>query len=118
MNYLLIIILYAFLEKAYGFMPRIKLKSLVQFRAFYTTIIEKFSLETLNDTILEEAQGGFDLEKRYPLYLVMFLYLVNLTQPDNTKLENVELYKKNVKKIREVIFLFWMIFMKNVEAAT
>jgi hypothetical protein len=118
MNYLLIIVVYVFLESTYGFMPKFKLKSLIQGRALYTNIMEKFSFENLNDTILAQFQEGLDFENGEPLYLALFLYLANLTQPDNTKLENVQLYRKNIKMTRQAVFVFLLLFMKNVEAAT
>ncbi len=118
MNYLLIITLYVFLENAYGFIPKLKLKNLIKGRALYTTIVEKFSFESLNETFLAQFQEGVDLENGEPLYLAIFLYLANLTQPDNTKLENIQLYRKNIKMTRQVVCIFLLLFMKNVEAAT
>ena len=81
-------------------------------------LYKNVSFESLNETFLEQFQEGVNLENGEPLYLAIFLYLVNLTQPDNTKLENIQLYKKNVKMTRQVVCVFLLLFMKNVEAAT
>ena len=113
-----LILLYAFLKGVYTFVPKLQLKNIIATRALYTSIVEKFSFDVMDETLLTQITTGFDVHNMHPLYFASILYAGYLMKPDNTKLENFEAYIKSKQITRQMVLIFFIIFMKNVDSAT
>ena len=113
-----LILLYAFLKGVYTFVPKLQLKNIIATRALYTSIVEKFSFDVIDETLLTQITTGFDVNHMHPLYFASILYAGYLMKPDNTKLENFEEYVASKKMTRRMMLIFFIIFMKNVESVT
>ena len=90
-------------------------------RGLYTSIIEKFSIDSLDDSILTEITSNFDVNNEPSLLLTTLLYIGYLTRPNKDKIDKLEKlkeYKKSRDISRQFILFTFVIFMRNVEAAT
>ncbi len=118
LNFWLCAIMYAFLKNVYAFIPKFRLKSIIANRALVSSVFEKFSFDFVDETVLTQFTHDLESPELNPIYIASAFYLANVMKPDNSKIENMEIYRKSKKIVRQSTFIFFMIFMKNVEAAT
>lgn len=118
LNFWLCVITYAFLKNVYAFIPKFQLKNIIANRAVISSVFEKFSFDFVDETILTQFTHDLESPELNPIYIASAFYLANIMKPDNSKIENMEIYKKSKVIVKQSIFIFFIIFMKNVEAAT
>lgn len=109
------------LNSIYCFIPKIRVKNMLINKGLYTSIIEKFSIDSLDDSILTEITSNFDVNNEPSLLLTTLLYIGYLTRPNKDKIDKLEKlkeYKKSRDISRQFILFTFVIFMRNVEAAT
>lgn len=118
LNFWICVIMYAFLKNVYAFIPKFKLKNIIANRALVSSVFEKFSFDFVDETVLTQFTHDLETPELNPIYIASAFYLANVMKPDNSKIENMEIYRKSKQIVRQSTFIFFMIFMKNVEAAT
>lgn len=109
------------LNSIYCFIPKIRVKNMLINKGLYTSIIEKFSIDSLDDSILTEITSNFDVNNEPSLLLTTLLYIGYLTRPNKDKIDKLEKlkeYKKSRDISRQFMLFTFVIFMRNVEAAT
>lgn len=109
------------LDRIYCFIPKIRVKNMLINKGLYTSIIEKFSIDSLDDSILTEITSNFDVNNEPSLLLTTLLYIGYLMRPNKDKIDKLEQlkeYKKSRDISRQLMIFTFVIFMKNVEAAT
>ena len=109
------------LNSIYCFIPKIRVKNMLINKGLYTSIIEKFSNDSLDDSILTEITSNFDVNNEPSLLLTTLLYIGYLTRPNKDKIDKLEKlkeYKKSRDISRQFMLFTFVIFMRNVEAAT
>ena len=109
------------LDRIYCFIPKIRVKNMLINKGLYTSIIEKFSIDSLDDSILTEITSNFDVNNEPSLLLTTLLYIGYLTRPNKDKIDKLEKlkeYKKSREISRQFMLFTFVIFMRNVEAAT
>ena len=113
---IMINILYIFLQPVIAFpKPNIKpfrslksLKTIVFNRAFYSSFIEKITLDPMDETYLIH----------HPIYFASAFTLGVLLKPNDSKLENVTKYQETRKISRNMLTIIFVLFVRNVESAT
>ena len=73
------------LNSIYCFIPKIRVKNMLINKGLYTSIIEKFSIDSLDDSILTEITSNFDVNNEPSLLLTTLLYIGYLTRPNKIK---------------------------------
>lgn len=99
------------------------LRNMLSSRAIFTTIGEKISYELVNENVLIQEitqrnyNHNFDLITGSILLVCAVNILYNPSKEKKAKLENIE-YFTNTKNITsKYLFLFMLIFTKNIESA-
>jgi len=120
-----IVILFALIMQSSAFLiPKIKLKNVIMNQAFYSSIVEKFSLETLDEAFILQVTTNFDghnTQTSSMLCLTTILYLGYLSRPreyKQEKLENIEEYVKTKRAIKQFMILVFALLIRNVEDAS
>ena len=101
-----------------GFLPKEPLKNLLINKAIYNSLFEKLSVEILDETKLMTELVTFDGHTINPFYMISVLYLginKNSTNTDN-KLIMLDEYKKHKRNIKQLTFIVFLIFIKNIES--
>ena len=110
---MMINILYISLQSVIAF-PKLNIKSfrslktIVFNRAFYSSFIEKISLDPLDETYLVH----------HPIYFASAFALGVLLKPNDCKLENVTKYQETRRYSRNILTIIFVLFVRNVESAT
>ena len=119
-----LILIVFLIAKACAFLPILppprvpRLKNIIFTRAAYSSFIERFSFSSIDETILTQITTGFDVHTFHPVYFFTALSMVYVFRPDNTKLKNLDEFNYAEKMSRQVVFIFFMLFLKYVESAT
>lgn len=109
------ILLTYLISSSYAFIIKTpKLNTIVFNRALYSSFIEKFSFDSADETILT----GFDGHTFHPIYFVTAFTLGCLFKPDNSKLSETKMYQTNRKASKNFLLFMFILFVRNVEAAT
>ena len=108
------------------FIPPPKLKNIVLNRVLFNSIIERLSLETMDESsvishlnlLIMNISNNINVDLENVFYLFIILYLSNAKQLDNKKFEDTYYYTKYTGLIKRSIFIMFLIFIKNVESVT
>jgi hypothetical protein len=99
-------------------------RNILSSRAIFTTIGEKISYELVNENVLMQEFNQISYNHNFDLIAtsIFIVCAVNIlyipSKEKKAKLENIE-YFTNTKNITsKYLFLFMLIFTKNIESAT
>ena len=111
-------------ETSAFFRSKLRLKNVIMNQAFYSSIVEKFPLETLDEAFILQVTTNFDGHNAPTLSmfcLTTILYLGYLLRPKENKeekLENIEEYVKIKKRIKQLMIFTFALVIRNVETAS
>ena len=100
-----------------GYLPKLPIKNLLINKALYNSLFEKLSFELLDETKIMTELVIYDGHTINPFYMISALYLginKNSTNTDN-KLIMLQEYKTHKKNIKQLTFIVFLIFIKNIE---
>lgn len=107
----------------HGFLPRLSpLESLIAKRTVFSVINDRMNDELLNDTILRNSSSAVMSHYYIPFdvfYFSMFLFTLywRITSPPVVKLEKIESMKTARRHTNSVLFIIYLLFVKNIECA-
>lgn len=120
-----IAILLALIIQSSAFLiPKIRLKNVIMNQAFYSSIVEKFSLETLDEAFVLQVTTNFDghntpTSSMFCLTIILYLgYLIRPREYKQEKLENIKEYVKTRRAIKQFMIFIFYLFIRNVEDAS
>lgn len=100
------------------------LRNMLSSRAIFTAIGEKVSYELVNENVLIQEftqrnyNHNFDLIATSLFIVCAVNILYNPSKEKKAKLENIEYFTNTQNITSKYIFLFMLIFTKNIESAT
>ena len=103
------------------FMPPPKLKNIVLNRVLFNSIIERLSLETMDESsvishlnlLIINISNNINVDIANIFYLFIIIYLSNTKQLDNKKFEDTYYYTKYTSLIKRSIFIMFLIFYQK-----
>ena len=100
------------------------LRNILSSRAIFTTISEKVSYELINENVLiqELTQRNYNhnldiITGSIFLVCAVNMLLYKMSNKKKEKLENIEYFSNTQNVTSKYIFIFMLIFTKNIESA-
>jgi len=97
------------------------LRNLLSSRAIFTTISEKISYELVNENTIFQLNYSYNHNVDIITTSIVMICAINMyMQPakQKEKLATIEYYTNTKNTTSKYIFLFMLIFTKNIESAT
>lgn len=108
------------MQPIYGFIPKLPIKNIIINRALYTSLMEKLSIEALDDSVFTQLTQihYVDYVHLTNLSLSALILICILNRPNDSKLIVFEEYIKSKTIMKQILIFVFMVFIKNIETAT
>ncbi len=103
----------------------ITLRNIISTRAVFSTIMEKISTEIVNENVVISEINKIEYTHhidliQYAAILICILYIMKsfIMIPKMQKLERIEMFSNIQRRTSTFIFVFMLIFTKNIDSVT